>query len=581
MTLIDYIASLPDSYQKHSKSNNYKLLSLEEKLVADLRSDVEAVDQTTNIYTATGKTLDLYGKIYGKPRGTATDEQYRFMILQRVAQTLTSGDYNGVVSSIAVIFGVPVTELRLQETDNICEIEVINLPYSVLINAGFTAQQTTDLVRSLLPAGISLAPLNLAGTFEFGDETNVATVIARLIALKDCERAVLRGLNVYGRTIRDGMPTPDAPVELVSAENPNVTICGKNFVPYPHYDTTKTMNGITFTDNGDGVITANGTASGDANYACVTLAYNTIPIKAGKYTISGCPSGGGALTYEIAVGYRETQDGTRQLNFERGNGLTVTWANDGYIDVICVVRNGMTVNNLVFKPQIELGDTATDFESYTKQPTLSVPYTLHGIPVESGGNFTDETGQPWLCDEVDFERGVHVKRLEAREFDGTETFHIISTLDDGLRVGFNWDGLMYPNSSLMCSHLPNQRAVPGITQGANASPSYYVPYSSLDEWAAYLAEQHANGTPMVVVVPLRAPIETPLSAEEIATYEALYTNDPNTVIHNDAAAPMKVLYVSSEKTLEYDEDAGFGNIEQTVGGYLGLLSEIKSSDRTD
>lgn len=372
-------------------------------------------------------------------------------------------------------------------------------------------------------------------------------VTGMVIKIADSIVAPLQGLNIYGQTTQDGTPTPDAPVELVSVENPYVTISGKNFVPYPHYDTTETLYDITFTDNGDGTITANGTATGDSSYSCVALGYHTIPIKAGKYTISGCPPGGGAFTYELAVGYRETQDGTRQLNFERGDGLTVEWLEDGYIDVICVVRNGTIADNLVFRPQIELGDVVTDFESYIEPQSISVPYTLHGIPVTDGGNYTDANGQQWITDEIDFERGVYIQRLDFREFDGTETFHIISTLDDGLRVGTNWDGLIYPNYDLKCSHLPTQQSVPGITQGANASPSYYVPYATIEEWVAYLSEQYTNGTPMTVVVPLETQIETTLTTEELEAYQALHTNNPNTTVFNAVNAPMVVKYKQVDK----------------------------------
>ena len=43
-----------------------------------------------------------------------------------------------------------------------------------------------------------------------------------------------------------------------------VSVRSKNLLPYPYKDTTKTMFGITFTDNGDGSITANGTATATA-----------------------------------------------------------------------------------------------------------------------------------------------------------------------------------------------------------------------------------------------------------------------------------------------------------------------------
>lgn len=43
--------------------------------------------------------------------------------------------------------------------------------------------------------------------------------------------------------------------------------------------------------------------------------------------------------------------------------------------------------------------------------TVNTPNGLCGIPVDTGGNYTDITGQQWVCDEVDFERNVFVKRI--------------------------------------------------------------------------------------------------------------------------------------------------------------------------
>lgn len=45
--------------------------------------------------------------------------------------------------------------------------------------------------------------------------------------------------------------------------------------------------------------------------------------------------------------------------------------------------------------------------------TLLTPNGLPGIPVTSGGNYTDQSGQQWVCDEVDLERGVKVQRVNA------------------------------------------------------------------------------------------------------------------------------------------------------------------------
>ena len=40
-----------------------------------------------------------------------------------------------------------------------------------------------------------------------------------------------------------------------------------------------------------------------------------------------------------------------------------------------------------------------------RRSPLQTPNGLPGIPVTSGGNYTDPTGRQWVCDEVDFGEG--------------------------------------------------------------------------------------------------------------------------------------------------------------------------------
>jgi len=41
------------------------------------------------------------------------------------------------------------------------------------------------------------------------------------------------------------------------------------------------------------------------------------------------------------------------------------------------------------------------FYPYIPEQSLTFPYTLRGIPVSSGGNYTDESGQQWVCDTLE------------------------------------------------------------------------------------------------------------------------------------------------------------------------------------
>ena len=66
---------------------------------------------------------------------------------------------------------------------------------------------------------------------------------------------------------------------------------------------------------------------------------------------------------------------------------------------------------------VTIGDGADERQTIT----LPTPNGLPGIPVTSGGNYTDPQGQQWVCDEVDLKRGVKVQRVDKTCFDNTKT----------------------------------------------------------------------------------------------------------------------------------------------------------------
>ncbi len=152
----------------------------------------------------------------------------------------------------------------------------------------------------------------------------------------------------------------------------------KNLIPYPYYNTTKTVQGITFTDNGDGTVTANGTATGSATFLTINT-NDPMPIKAGTYTLSGCPVGGdNSKKYSFVVGWRQTSALDGRVTFsDIGEGAVCTFEEDGYYDTVLVVRAGCTVDNLVFKPMLELGTKRTGYEPYVEP--VAYPVSEDGI----------------------------------------------------------------------------------------------------------------------------------------------------------------------------------------------------------
>ena len=138
---------------------------------------------------------------------------------------------------------------------------------------------------------------------------------------------------------------------------------GKNLIPFPYYDSnSKTQNGITFTVNADGTVTANGTST-DIAYFYIAM-YAKIVKKGVRYAISGCPEGANADTYRIFINERKsdgTSNGIFIADFNDNKSFTVS-DNCDSIHIAIQIRSGVTVDNLVFRPQLELGDTATSYE---------------------------------------------------------------------------------------------------------------------------------------------------------------------------------------------------------------------------
>lgn len=149
-----------------------------------------------------------------------------------------------------------------------------------------------------------------------------------------------------------------------------VKIRSKNLIPYPYAQTTKTENGVTFTDNGDGSITVN-TPNGPAAKSAQFYLYMrySAPFFAvsGDIVLSGCPSGGSDSTYGLCFDSFDSA-GTRTYNYDFGKGGAVK----GQIySKVCYIQifKGATLNNVVFKPQLELGTTSTAYAPYVPDLT--------------------------------------------------------------------------------------------------------------------------------------------------------------------------------------------------------------------
>ena len=148
---------------------------------------------------------------------------------------------------------------------------------------------------------------------------------------------------------------------ITDFSNVKVKVMGKNILPYPYTDTTKTYNGITYTDNGDGTITVNGTATADSYFKLCDSSPHPTNLSFGMANISGCPTGGSAETYYlncVTTGHKDIGSGVR-FSF-KGN----------YMRFYIWIKSGTKVENLVFRPMVEIGPKYTSFEKGYKNEFL-------------------------------------------------------------------------------------------------------------------------------------------------------------------------------------------------------------------
>ena len=350
-------------------------------------------------------------------------------------------------------------------------------------------------------------------------------------------------------------PSPEYPQEIVSVGEKGsigVEITGKNLLN-PYLKKSTTVNGITCAPNGDGTYTLNGTATKKVDFIVFTVSKISSSSLFGKtLKLVGCPPGGNRDSKYAFYFQRQLAPNYTPIIADEGNGsssLEINDSIDGAWSAWIRIHSGYTCNNLVFKPMIttDLSATYDDFEPYKTPRTTTIPLSngLPGIPVTTGGNYTDENGQQYICDVIDFARGKYIQRVWKGVFDGSEDekWRKISTnyvYIECLPVVMN-------SREGFCSQYIVGDDTRGIRIGnGNAMLIVFGDFS--DENALSNFKDNLSANPFKVMTYLDTPIETDLTEAQIQAYKSLTTFKPTSIISNDANAWMIVDYACDTKT---------------------------------
>ena len=210
----------------------------------------------------------------------------------------------------------------------------------------------------------------------------------------------------------------------------------------------------------------------------------------------------------------------------------------------------------------EISITLSDGANQSQALAFSTPNGLPGIPVDSGGNFVDTTGQEWICNYRDWARGVDVKCVNTISFDGSSD----ENMDYAPNIGFQTEPTFYlllprnfieftANAKTLSNqyifqpvissklHLKNGHFFTGSTYFGNRIACRNDAIKSVNEMRSFLAQN-----PLTFVVKAYSPIETPIPDTDIAAYRALHTYDGTTVITpDDELTEVEVDYIVKPK----------------------------------
>lgn len=214
--------------------------------------------------------------------------------------------------------------------------------------------------------------------------------------LADSDNGKIQDMMIYGKSSQDGTPTPENPVEIKSVVNPKVVVYGKNIA----------KKVAVFNES--------------QQY--------TIPL----YIVADLrPSTTYVLSFECASGYSGY---VNEIIFEQitfvgtGNRQSVVCKTKSVLQSSQLTAKGwiivknFTGNTIVPKftnVMLERISASIAYEPYHEQ-TVTLPYSLNAIPVNSGGNVTIN-GQQYVADYVDVERGKLVKMVDSSKLDNTQS----------------------------------------------------------------------------------------------------------------------------------------------------------------
>lgn len=408
-------------------------------------------------------------------------------------------------------------------------LEKIDPRVQGLLDAGqyINAGNIDDHVQGLLDAGQYINPNNLE--LIDGHTQMVDTATGNALNIESAS-APLQSLKLYGKTTQDGTPTPTEPKELKSVGDSGsfmVNVYGKNLFDITTLTPRNSSQGGKVTFEGD---IANITSSNQAWAICYAEKLKVEKDKSYTFSFEITNYSATTQTYITVRSEKGTEYGAFWFSENGKFEYSFTPTEDSLLIGVTSNGSGSYITNTftMSKAQLEQSTVSTEYEKCNKQ-SLTMPYTLRSVPYIDSSEVN-------LTDEIDFTNALRTTKTIKVTLDGTETIQahgggMLYIPLYNIKVSHKFKG-----GCGLCDQLTNAFSATATGEVFNiGSEGIYIgkcsQYSTPEELKA-----HLTSNPMIFIVGLATPIETPLSETELNAYRQLMTNSGNTTILSEADA---------------------------------------------
>lgn len=336
-------------------------------------------------------------------------------------------------------------------------------------------------------------------------------------------------------------PTPDHPLPITSAGNYNaesekyeigILVANKNFASnvdvYSGYYTD--LDGLKSPPN--------------SSFICVSK----IKIIPGvKYRISS------NLKFYSIWSYDVNDNPIRRISYDSSNTISLNATDkEVYIGISLFNTSGQADTTAFEFIQIEVGEEQTSYiDGKSQNTTLQISNPFRGIPVNSGGNYTDSDGQQWLCDYIDRERGKYVQVLQSLNFVGSPNFAKSSSPAGD----FAWYGAFdkasknsgYRSMSSFAEYSNSKKAGCFAVTGTALfyTPKEEMTVAEINE----LFQSMIDSRSVYIISQLPEPIETSLTQEQLSALNlSTYQGITNIGTDTMPQVGIDVEYIADTKT---------------------------------